>query len=247
MKIYPYNTGSASAKALSQALGTKLIRHTGKLLRVKGSIINWGCSALQRDMRYTGEMINLPNAVARAVNKIESFKAMEGHTSIPEWTESLAEAEKWLNDGYDVVCRHKLTGHSGEGIEIISSDIPIIPAVPLYVKYIKKLQEYHLHVHKGQVFFVQRKARNKGVPDDQVNWQVRNHANGFIFANQDVDVDDVAKQYAISAVNALGLHFGAVDIIYSSSKQWYVLEINTACGLMNSTLERYVEQFKEYV
>ena len=41
--------------------------------------------------------------------------------------------------------------------------------------------------------------------------------------------------------------FGAVDMIVTKSGKWYVLEANTACGLENTTLEKYVEQFKHLV
>ncbi len=250
-KIYPYSDGSASAKALSLALGIKRLFREGKDAHVKGSIINWGNSAFYRDMTYEVDLFNHPDAVAKAVNKLEAFKALDGHCPIPEWTESAVGALEWLvRDHTAVVARTKLTGHSGEGIVITDPLNPAqepLPDAPLYTKYIKKIQEYRLHVFRDKVFFIQRKARNKEIPDEQVNWKIRNHANGFIFAHQDVDVPEGAKQYAIAAVRALGLDFGAVDIICTKQLEWFVLEVNTACGLEGTTLEKYTEIFKEFV
>lgn len=246
-KLYPYSDGSESAKALAGALGIKRLFREGKNAHVRGAIINWGNSAFYRDLTYETELLNHPDAVAKAVNKLQAFKALDGHTSIPEWCETQVGAIKWLDEGFMVVARHKLTGHSGEGIEIINPGDHLVPLAPLYTKYIKKKDEYRLHVFNQNVFFQQRKARNLDVPAENVNWQVRNHANGFIFAHQNVDVPDVAKQHAINAVNALGLHFGAVDIILGTNGEWYVLEVNTACGLEGTTLDKYVEQFKDIV
>jgi glutathione synthase/RimK-type ligase-like ATP-grasp enzyme len=248
-KIYPYSDGSASAKALSNALGIKRVRKEGKNVHVSGAIINWGNSAFYRDMTYETELLNHPDAVAKAVNKLEAFKALDGHVSVPKWSESYDEAFKWFTDHIVVVCRTKLTGHSGEGIVIEDDTKPpvLFTAAPLYTQYVRKRGEYRLHVFRDKVFFTQRKARNKDVPDEEVNWKIRNHANGFIFAHIDVDVEPQAQQYAIDAVRVLGLDFGAVDIIKGVDNKWYVLEVNTACGLEGTTLEKYVEVFKEFV
>jgi len=48
----------------------------------------------------------------------------------------------------------------------------------------------------------------------------------------------------LASVMALGLDFGAVDIVYNENdNKAYVLEINTAPGLSGTTLEKYVEVF----
>jgi glutathione synthase/RimK-type ligase-like ATP-grasp enzyme len=155
----------------------------------------------------------------------------------------------WLAGGETVVFRHKLTGHSGEGIEIVSKDthkMNEIPKAPLYTKYTKKKDEYRIHVFGGEVVFQQRKARRKEVPDDQVNWQVRNLAGGFIFANDGVVAPDVVQTAAVQAVQALGLDFGAADIGFKDGAA-VVYEVNTACGLQGKNLESYVNKFKAFL
>jgi glutathione synthase/RimK-type ligase-like ATP-grasp enzyme len=243
MKIYPYINGSKSAKALAMSLNIKRLFREGKPIKVKDVVINWGCSRIRRDVKCP-IILNPPDCVAIAGNKLSTFKALTGIVGIPEWTESLVEASTWLDEGFDVVARTTLTGHSGEGI-IISTPGDDLPVAPLYVKYIPKKDEYRIHVFQGKAFFVQRKARNKEIPNEKVDWKVRNHGNGFIFAHKDVDVPDVAKEYAIMAVKTLGLDFGAVDIIkHAKKKEWFILEINTACGLEGTTLTKYTEQFE---
>lgn len=245
MKLYPYNQGSKSAKALAKALGIKRLKHEGPIARVD-TLINWGSSQFQRIISCAN-ILNKPESIAKAVNKLKSFNALKGHASIPEYTEVVPEASKWLAEGFTVVERHKLTGHSGEGVRIVEPGGELQGA-PLYVKYINKKEEYRLHVFRDKVFFIQRKARNKDIPDDQVNWKVRNHGNGFIFAHQGVDVPEEAKKEAITAIQALGLDFGAVDLIWNQkNNKYYVLEVNTACGMEGTTLDKYVEVFKEFV
>ena len=251
MKLYPYNQGSASAKALAEALGIKRIKHEGKNVVIKDVLINWGASSFANRVlfqaRPAAKILNLTHAVAKAVNKLESFNALKGHANIPEFTESLEEAKKWLAEGVTIVERHKLTGHSGEGVRVVEPGQELQQA-PLYVKYIPKKHEYRIHVFRDKVFFVQRKARKNDVPDADVNWKVRNLKGGFIYANQDVVVGEEAKQQAIITIKALGLDFGAVDIIWNErSNKYYVLEVNTACGLAGTTLDKYVEVFKEFV
>jgi glutathione synthase/RimK-type ligase-like ATP-grasp enzyme len=45
---------------------------------------------------------------------------------------------------------------------------------------------------------------------------------------------------------ALGLDFGAVDIIQDDGGNFYVLEVNTAPGLEGQTIKSYAEGFNAY-
>jgi glutathione synthase/RimK-type ligase-like ATP-grasp enzyme len=249
MKLYSYNNGSASAKALAAGLGIKMIKHEGEELDIlKHVVINWGCSQFSR-VFYNKQTLNIPLAIAKAVNKLTAFQTMKDVVNIPEFTDDRYEAINWLAGGHTVVARTKLNGHSGEGIVIVEPKFEAgqeIPDAPLYVKYIKKNAEYRIHVFQEEVFFVQKKARKLDVPDEEVNWQVRNHQNGFIYANQDVQVQEEAKKQAIMAVKTLGLDFGAVDIIETAKGRVFVLEVNTACGLEGTTLQKYIEQFNKF-
>ncbi len=245
--IYPYKAGSVSAKSLATALNCKRAKREGPLLRCE-TFINWGSSVVGRNLQLFGKMnyLNYPEAIVKASNKLESFKAFQGVVPTPMWTTSQDEASRWLMEGVCemVVCRTKLNGHSGEGIVLSTKVEELVPA-PLYTVYLNKNQEYRVHVFQGEVFFIQRKARKLDVPDEKVNWKIRNHKNGFIYANKDVEVDKAAKQCAVDAVQALGLDFGAVDLLMDYNGDFYVLEVNTACGLEGTTLEKYVEQFKK--
>lgn len=252
MKIYPYKQGSKSARLLADALGCKILRREGKVLDAsEHTLINWGSSQIKREILYK-EILNEPGAVRNAANKLISFREFE-HAKVktPLWTEDKEEACLIADLGGVVFCRTKLTGHSGEGIVIAKNREEVVDA-PLYTKYVKPVQEYRIHVgldnykDEHEVIFVQRKARNKDVPDDKVNWKIRNHANGFIFAHKDVEVAQEGRKQAIKAVRWLGLHFGAVDILELPDGSFSVLEVNTACGIEGTTLEKYTELFRSY-
>ena len=256
MKIVPYKTGSESAKALADELGIARLKLEGSRWKGKAGdvVINWGTSCMGHPaFEGAARVLNHPNNVAKAANKLLAFKTFtDANVACPAYTTSHVEACHMLNNGSTIVVREKLNGHSGEGIAIITPEAHLsgemrVPEAPLYTNYIKKVDEYRAHVFGDNVFFVQRKARKKDVPDDEVNWQVRNHANGFIFAHEGVDIPDDVKKLAVEAVKALGLDFGAVDLIKTKMGKWYVLEVNTACGLSGETIQKYAEQFRKYL
>lgn len=247
MLIYPYRKGSKSVRALREG-GFKSIKLENSRFkgRANKTVINYGSSKLPEEVLKC-RVINSPEAVSKAANKLLAFKAMaEYGVRVPRFTESPVEAQGIVGQS-DVVVRHKLTGHSGEGIEIVKM-LDYLPEAPLYVQYIKKKEEYRVHVFMGEVIDVQRKARKLDVPDEEVNWQVRNLDGGFIYAREGVGLAEEPCLQAIAAVEALGLDFGAVDIIWHErSDTYYVLEVNTAPGLTGTTLEKYVEAFKGVV
>lgn len=303
--IYPYKSGSESAKALSEGLGIKRIAH--KNSRFKGAkdtlVINWGASKVSEEVSKC-TILNLPQAVKLASDKLLAFQEWNkgkrlarkiyvagrhhdlqidhevfqgvdddyvgfiehkryGKIDIkepapkaqdvvrtPEFTKDRFLAAAWLAQGHTVVERHILNGNSGVGIRLVEpGQGEELHPCPLYVKYVPKKQEYRIHVCGGKAVDIQRKARRKDVDDDAINWKIRNHDNGFIFArNEDGFVPPDVVDQAVRAVGILGLAFGAVDVIFNDKEQKaYVLEVNTAPGMSGATLEGYLSRFKDYL
>ncbi len=256
--LFPYKTGSKSSKVLAEALGIKRIRHQRSKWKPspQRQVINWGCGVerLPDHMKNPNiNWLNTPEAVSTASHKVKAFDAMAEHgvRTVP-FTGQQEEAQGWLDEGACIVVRHKVQGNSGEGVELVDWDEvggdekPDLPNAKLYTKYIPKKQEYRIHVFNGEVIDRQRKARRKDMDDDEINWQIRNYNNGFIFARNEGHAfpEDVERE-AIKAVEACGLDFGAVDVIYNERKaEAYVVEVNTACGLEGETLANYVEAFQ---
>lgn len=244
-KLYSYNRFSKSAKELSNALGIRRIKHTGSKYHARDYdvVINWGSSTLPANV-HNATIINSPGCVSNAADKIEAFNILsESGVNVPEYTTSIADAKQWAADGSVVVCRTLTRANSGRGI-VIAEDAAQLVQAPLYTKYFRRKHEYRVHVVNGEIIDVQRKMRKRDVPDDQVNWQIRSHNNGFVFGREGVEAPECVKDLAVKAVAALGLHFGAVDIGYSEKNMTAVVfEVNTAPGLEGQTLDNYKKAF----
>lgn len=259
MFIYPYKKGSNSVKELSKLLGAKQIKLENS--KFKGSqeklVINWGNSNTNEEVEKC-VVLNKPEAVKLASNKLSFFLNIREYNNkhiqgvvIPEFTSRKEMAARYFNAGYTIVCRTVLNGHSGEGIVLMDParhNLEDMPDCELYVLYIKKKSEYRVHVLNGQVVDVQKKVRRMDVPNDMVNWKIRNHDNGFVYArNEHVeDVPPNVTENSVRAIAACGLNFGAVDVIYNENEGMsYVLEVNTAPGLTGETLAGYQKRFAE--
>jgi glutathione synthase/RimK-type ligase-like ATP-grasp enzyme len=229
-----------------ESLGLKIRRRCTKN-RPTQKIINWGGSALS----LTGpvkRVVNPPEVVKVAGNKLMTFQALENKDGIriPLFTRDHNVAVGWIRDGISIVCRTKLTGHSGVGIVLANVEADLV-AAPLYVQYIKKQDEYRVHVAFGEVIDIQQKKKRRVSEDENLsgtNYQVRNHSTGWVYCREDINLPTGASDMAIQAVAALGLDFGACDLIYNAKRDMvYVLEVNTAPGLEGATVDKYATAF----
>jgi len=238
-RIVPYKPGSSSAKLLARNL-TPFVGHYVLSGRPRRRYINilWG------------KGISVPNspqsheAIAIARNKLSTFKVLEEDgINIPLFTTDRQVAEEWIEDGETVFARHTLTSCGGLGIDICQENP--LPNAPLYVKYIKKKKEFRVHVLNEAAIDVQQKKHRRAT---DFNSMIRNHQNGWVFCRQDIIEPEGLRDIAIKAVNSVGLLFGAVDIIYNERQnKLYVLEINTAPGLTETTARKYAQSLSEYI
>jgi carbamoylphosphate synthase large subunit len=248
IKILPYKPGSKSARDLVKQLSPIAVikKQNTPVKGVKKLLINWGHS--NPWFSTVGvTVLNKPEAVAIASNKLLSFNKMkEAGVSIPEFTNDINVAKGWIENGRIALCRTLLRANSGRGIFIAKESTDLIQA-PLYVKYIRKEKEYRLHVFKEKVIDLVEKRRRSNFGENPVyNKYIRSYEQGWIMARDGVSVSDETKAEAIKAVKALGLDFGAVDVVINSKGKPVVLEVNTAPGIMGTTLTRYKEAIKEW-
>lgn len=214
-------------------------------------VINWG-STDRRLIREGMSIVNEPEAVANATNKVSTLRILEenGHSlNIPKWTTSSITAGSWITDEYDkVYCRTLTRGSQGRGIVYAETVDELVPA-PLYTAALDVKREIRVHVFQSSVIdFAQKKKisaerrEEEGIVDPDM--RVRSHQNGWIFAREGVSIPQDAKDVAVASVASLGLDFGAVDIVITRQGVPKVLEINTAPGLEGTTLERYTDAFR---
>jgi glutathione synthase/RimK-type ligase-like ATP-grasp enzyme len=242
--ILPYGP-SNGARALAQALGARRLRRTGTYTpRVNDTVINWGNSAGRRFAR----ILNSYESVAIASDKLRTFRRFReaGNVPHPEWTTDRRVAEQWFREGdgrNKVVCRSLLRASEGRGIVVATNAGELVHA-PLYVRYFPKQYEYRVHVLRGEIIDVaQKRLRNGEREREGRNQYIRSHANGWIFAHENVQLPAAARQSAIAAVQSLGLDFGAVDLAVNSRGDIRVFEVNTAPGIEGQTVARYSTAF----
>lgn len=249
IRILPYRQGSRSARALADSLDGRVLRLQGSTFRPRRDdvVINWG-STTRPDSLDTGtfylhcSLFNEPQDIVQASNKLNFFRAMPEEIIPRFWTRRQDIPE----DAYPIVCRTVLAGHSGAGIVVANTPMDVVDA-PLYVQYIKKESEFRIHVGKRNgdcvIISEQKKARRHDV--EEVNWQIRNHANGFVFQRHDITVPECVREVSRQAMRSLEIDFGAVDVIYNRHQnRAYVLEVNTAPGLEGQTVTDYAAFFR---
>jgi glutathione synthase/RimK-type ligase-like ATP-grasp enzyme len=241
LRVLPYKAGSKSARELVNQLSPKAIMKKQRT-PVKGRkklLLNWGHS--NPAFSLTGvTVLNAPSAVAIASNKLSAFRVLQSAgVRIPEFTNDINVAKGWIEDERIVLCRTLLRANSGRGIFVAKTTDQLVSA-PMYVKYIRKEKEYRLHVFKGQVIDAVEKRRRSGFgANPAYNKYIRSYEQGWVMTRDGISVSDDVKAEAIKAVAALGLDFGAVDVVINRDDEPVVLEVNTAPGIQGTTLQSY--------
>lgn len=240
-RIVPYKRTSGGAKLvaskMSEISGKRVI--SGEPSYDHKNIL-WGNS--------TVPVTTLQSAAAIGVakNKLSTLNAlMAANVSIPEYTTSKEVAEGWIRAGIVVVARCILNGSEGRGI-VVCKTLPIVTA-PLYVKLINKDKEFRVHACNGVVIDLQEKRRKNGARNtdgSRPDGLIRNIDSNWVFCRNGIVEPDGLRTLGVNAVQAIGLLFGAVDIIHNSrTGSLHVLEVNTAPGLCNSTATKYAQAF----
>lgn len=261
IRVLPYGPSdsvNALVSSLNQHLRDNRINANAMALLSDGTsrfrarsgdvIINYGNRRYQESFFEGATVLNNVAALNRAANKVAAFNTMRlAEVKTVEYTTNREEAQNW-NRNSIVYERGVLNGHSGEGITVRLTREGIAEA-PLYTKAITgPRREWRVHVFEGVITYVQKKIRRNGYRDNpDYREDVRNHHTGWVYSNafNDSPNDQVLIQ-AHKAVQALGLNFGAVDLISKGEEAW-VLEVNTAPGLTGTTLETYQHNFLQYV
>lgn len=257
LKMLPYNMGSESAKNLAKALNILRVKPDGDYVpKIGHTVLNWGSSRVpiwaQRAGNRGVRILNKLESVNNAANKLTALNILRNSgVATPDFTTSRSVAESWLQRGETVVERHELRGNSGAGIRIVNLDDEEMPSTinsaPLYTKFIPKTAEFRVHVFNGEVIdYIEKKRVSSERRDETYNKYVSSVTSGWVFARTNIrDIPEV-RDVALKAVRALGLDFGAVDVVYYDGRP-FVLEVNSAPGLQGTTLVKYVNALRRYM
>lgn len=121
-----------------------------------------------------------------------------------------------------------------------------------FMNYIDKVDEFRVHVFQGEVVRISRKIPNP--EETRHNDRIRSHNRGWIFEDWRIKgkrlerpnryIPEAQQQTCIDAVSAVGLDFGAVDIVVDANETAYVLEVNSGPSLNLYGRRLYQRQFK---
>lgn len=156
-----------------------------------------------------------------------------------DFTTSYEEACAWIESGHTVLARTLTRASEGKGI-VVAETTETLPVAKVYTKYLKKKKEFRVHVYNETVVAVLEKRRKKGVYNGES--KIRNTANGYVFCRQDVQEPNGIRELAIKASKVTNSHFKGVDIGYNEKlDKLFVIEVNSAPGMENSTLKDYTK------
>ena len=251
-------TGRDVAKALGIPSGKHLPRRNYAIF---SQIIRWGNAenipalyCQNGSFRFRAE-INPRAAVAVASSKLRALKAMQAAgVPVPRFSSTGQGLNFPLFGRSYRHCR-------GLDIRLIRDEFELRTRAECdyYVEYIEPHKEYRIHVFKGNIIIPQKKYFSEGYLSEKENseeiWAdaqlIRNDEHGWRFYEmKDANnVPEAVRNASISAVDALGLDFGAVDVISygrdeNGKRKAAVLEINTAPGLMQANINIYADNFR---
>jgi hypothetical protein len=240
-----YAYGSNDAGKLAEALGVTILfpygnsnsrdKHERDVMRdtKMSRFVNYGCRKsrvcmLTNTLNYNAE---------DAMSKVYSFARFD-EAGIPH--PELVNPETFSGPYIG-----RVDGKSqGRGMTLYRAGERPTKPHDFYVAVLPFGREYRLHVAMGEVIL----TANKVVPR-YFTGIARSHKNGCRMVPGAIkNMPEAAAAYAIAAVKALRLDFGAVDVYETPDGKPHILEINTAPGLeFKASIDAYTAVFKQFL
>jgi hypothetical protein len=109
---------------------------------------------------------------------------------------------------------------------------------------IEKADEYRVFVFRDKIMEASIKTKSRANAD----MLIRNHRRGWKFNHVPVaDLPDILKRTCRSSAGCIGIDFCAIDCCLGEDGKFYILEINSAPGLIERKADVFVTKFMEYV
>ena len=217
-----------------QILGRALCIDFGTTTDVRQDVlIRWGT---ERRIQYRPErVINMTRAIEAASSKYESlFTMREAGVPVPRASTS-PQAVRAPYLGRD------FSHTQGRDIVLCMQEADALRnPKDYYIEYIPTQREYRVHVAFGEVIKVSEKVLTD--PSQSCGY-IRNHGHGYTFRQPRTRLGNLGQAASVDAVRALGLDFGAVDLIIGDDSNTYILEVNTGPACNRSTGLAYVQAF----
>lgn len=202
-------------------------------------LIRWGSRA-SVGYRPSETVINSQTSLRQNTDKLNSLQRISNAgIPTPDWVRSRDE----ISDAFGYPALGRAENHArGEDIDLILQwrDAYLTDNNDYFVEYIPTDLEYRMHVVDGEVVKVHEKRLRSEASNHPF---IRNSETGWVF--MEPREEPPRDQLAVDAVGALGLDFGAVDVIRGEDGEEYVLEVNSAPSLDEANLQRYGDALAE--
>lgn len=231
--LYP-NEGSETGPRVAAYLGLDC-GHSAPPERFD-YLIRWG-STRRVDYIPSEFTLNKRSGLVKSTNKYKSLKVMEeAGVPVPKFSRD------WRDLEFPLLGRNE-SHMEGRDINLILQPADLTGTADFYTQYVQKAKEYRVHVFKGEIFKISEKQRRDTEPEyNPVCW---NYGTGWRFVH--ADEKPLGLQQALPAVTAHELDFGAVDVIIDPDGRPFILEVNSAPGCCETTLESYCERIANAV
>lgn len=231
-----YSANKVRIRALLSPSG-RALRERLEELGYEGRPINWGHT------KFDG--VNTPEAIKLSSNKHQALWTMDrAGVPIPK-----LYAPQDIRIGFiDYPAIGRTSYHSkGSGFWFCENEQEALRAreagASHFLEYIEGAREFRVHVVAGQSIKISEKHKSYNPETEEFTEDRWTYPERF---KRKISLRKIGKE----AVEALGLDFGAVDILYKKINdvpRFFVLEVNTAPCLTESedgdTLERYAQAF----
>lgn len=228
ISIQSCHVGSETAYRLRKALTIREFKHNHPW----DLIINWGST--NRITATGARILNQPNFVVDAINKVTTFKKLQKDgINTPPYETLTTTLEPPL-----LLRLNKK--HNSQGIILIQNDTQLKEALEsvFLTQYVFHKAEHRIHVFAGQVIATEtRPSTTKNHIEE--DWDY--------IPIMTADVPNIIKDAAVDAIKALLLDFGAVDVLELPGPEYCILEVNTAPQLRSPTLEAYVHAIRKTI
>lgn len=223
------STGIGTTDALTNLVLKKILKN--KRVRNSDIVIRYGNSTSMTP-RCTLE-INTPQAVHNASNKLVMLQTLIANDiKVPlnttnfnaESLDSLRNEEGFFFvRGSNNSVRYDNTTRYGD---------------QYVTKEIKNKREYRVHVFDGKIMGVYRKQPNNET--DKLLKADNCHFHRCVMDNTKFGQEGI--DLSIKAVQAVGLMFGGVDIVYDkTTKKYTILEVNSSPSLNSANIKRFID------
>lgn len=197
--------------------------------------------------RATSEnCLNRLDAIQRASNKLGALQLFVDHgVPIPPRLQvgGYAAAES-----YRRIFRKNERHAGNDNPPIVEpnevADLAVVNTFDYCMECIDVAREFRVHVFREAALIYQEKLPREGIqPHPYIRssnrgWRLVTCANPF--------PDGSLAALAVQSVAALGLDFGAVDVLLNQSGHFVVVEVNTAPGLNDLKASRYAEAMVQW-